>query len=81
MDDPSAWVAEDYRGKEDTFIYRFTEQDLREVEAAVAIVEARGLRIEVCCITPAGLCMPQSSASALLCCIWSVLVPSPTTSV
>ena len=47
MDDPSAWVAGDYRGNEDAFIYRLTRQDLEEVEAAVAAVEAKGLRIEV----------------------------------
>ena len=47
MDDPSAWVAADYRGNEDAFIYRLTKQDLKEVEAAVAAVEAKGLRIEV----------------------------------
>ena len=47
MDDPSAWVAADYRGNEDAFIYCLTKQDLKEVEAAVAAVEAKGLRIEV----------------------------------
>ena len=47
MDDPSAWLAEDFRGNEESFIYHFTEQDLKEVEAAIAKVEAKGLRIEV----------------------------------
>ncbi len=47
MDDPSAWVAADYRGNEDAFIYCLTKQDLKEVEAAVATVETKGLRIEV----------------------------------
>ena len=47
VDDPSAWVAADYRGNEDAFIYRLTKQDLKEVAAAVAAVEANGLRIEV----------------------------------
>ncbi|CAK0785174.1 hypothetical protein CVIRNUC_008380 [Coccomyxa viridis] len=46
VDDPSAWVAADYRGNEDAFIYRLTKQDLKEVEAAVATVETKGLRIE-----------------------------------
>ena len=47
VDDPSAWLAEDYQGREDSFIYHFTEQDLKEIRAAVAKVEAKGLRIEV----------------------------------
>ena len=47
MDDPSAWLAEDYRGKDESFIYHFTQQDLKEVEAAVGQAEAKGLRIEV----------------------------------
>lgn len=47
VDDPSAWLAEDYKGKEDSYIYHFTEQDLKEIKAAVAKVEAKGLRIEV----------------------------------
>ena len=47
VDDPSAWLADDYRGKEESFIYHFTPEDLAEVEAAVAQVEAKGLRIEV----------------------------------
>ncbi len=49
MDDPSAWLAEDFKGKEDSYIYHFTEQDLREIQAAIAKVEAKGLRIEVSC--------------------------------
>ena len=46
VDDPSAWLAEDYRGREESFIYHFTEQYLKEIHAAVAKVEAKGLRIE-----------------------------------
>jgi len=47
VDDPSAWLAEDYRGKDEYFIYHFTQQDLKEVEFAVGQAEAKGLRIEV----------------------------------
>ena len=52
MDDPSAWLAEDFQGKEDSFTYHFTEQDLREIRAAVAKVKAKGLRIEVNSLRP-----------------------------
>lgn len=47
VDDPSAWLAGDYKGKEDSYIYHFTEEDLKEIRAAIAKVEAEGLRIEV----------------------------------
>lgn len=47
MDDPSAWLAEDFQGKEDSYTYHFTEQDLREIRDAITKIEAKGLRIEV----------------------------------
>lgn len=47
VDDPSAWLAADYRGLEDTFIYTFTTQDIRELDAAIIHVEKQGLRTEV----------------------------------
>ena len=49
VDDPSAWLAADYQGKEDSFIYTLTPEDIRELDAAIALVEKNGLRIEVRC--------------------------------
>ena len=48
MDDPSAWLAADYQGREDSFIYTFTPQDIQELDAAISQVEKQGLRVEVC---------------------------------
>lgn len=48
MDDPSAWLATDYKGKQDTYIYTLTPEDIMEIDAAIALVEKGGLRIEVC---------------------------------
>ncbi len=47
VDDPSAWLAEEYKGKEDTYIYTLTAEDIKELDAAIALVEKEGLRIEV----------------------------------
>jgi hypothetical protein len=44
---PSAWVAADYQHSSQEWIYTFSEQDLREVEAACAHVERLGLEIQV----------------------------------
>ncbi len=48
MDDPSAWLAADYKNKQDAYIYTLTPEDIKEVDAAIALVEEGGLRIEVC---------------------------------
>ena len=66
VDDPSAWLAEDFKGKEESFIYHFTEQDLKEIDAAIAKVEAKGLRIEV------GICAhwPQLLVNCLIGCLY-----------
>jgi hypothetical protein len=50
VDDPSAWVAADYKNKEHEYIYTLNEDDIKEVDAAIALVEANGLRIEVRCL-------------------------------
>ena len=47
VDDPSAWLAADYKGNEDTYIYTLTPEDIKEVDEAIALVEKGGLRIEV----------------------------------
>lgn len=47
VDDPSAWLAEEYKGKEDTYIHTLTAEDIKELDAAIALVEKEGLRIEV----------------------------------
>ena len=44
---PAAWYAADYRDS-DAWIYRLTEEDLAEIEAAVAAVEASGANVQVC---------------------------------
>lgn len=47
VDDPSAWLSADYKDKQQDYIYTLTPKDLQEVEAAIALVESRGLTIEV----------------------------------
>ncbi|KAK9919027.1 hypothetical protein WJX75_008803 [Coccomyxa subellipsoidea] len=46
VDDPSAWLSTDYKGKQDTYIYTLTPEDILEINAAIALVEKGGLRIE-----------------------------------
>jgi hypothetical protein len=43
---PAAWYAADYRDS-DEWIYRLTSEDLAEIEAAVAEVEASGAHVQV----------------------------------
>ena len=46
IEGPDAWYAKDYAGTE-KHIYRLSEQDLVELDAAVASVEASGIDIKV----------------------------------
>ncbi len=48
VDDPSAWLAADYKDKESSYIYTLTPEDISELDAAIALVEKNGLRIEAC---------------------------------
>ena len=43
---PAAWYAADYRDS-DEWIYRLTPEDLAEIEAAAAEVEASGANVQV----------------------------------
>ncbi len=47
VDDPSAWTAADWAGKEQEFTYELSDADIDEVEAAVASVTAAGIAIQV----------------------------------
>ena len=47
VDDPSAWNAADWAGKEQEFTYELSDADIEEVEAAVASVTAAGVAIQV----------------------------------
>ena len=44
--DASAWYAADYSDPA-SYTYRLTEEDIAEIDQAVALVETRGLAIEV----------------------------------
>ncbi len=44
---PSAWTAADYKGNEQ-WIYRLSEEDVKELERAVNGIIDKGVRIQVC---------------------------------
>ena len=46
VDDPSAWIGAELAKHPERWIYRFSGQDLAEIQAAVSEVRARGLPIE-----------------------------------
>ena len=44
---PSAWTAADYKGNEQ-WIYRLSDEDVKELERAVNGIIDKGVRVQVC---------------------------------
>lgn len=45
--DPSAWYVKDFEGN-DEYIYTLTADEIAELDAALAHIEARNIPIQVC---------------------------------
>lgn len=71
VEDPSAWYAADFIGKEDDYVFKLKIAHISELEAAMASIKKRGLEIQVTALTihasQSGSCASSSFRNHLLC--------------